>query len=910
MADDSGTADITVDPSQPEDVSGLVDNVLAGIAKNYTNDNLKDLIASGLLGAHGGMLSLLFKYGVQLSVKLGKTVHEAEALVLPILAGFVAPMVAGMFGAEVNEAAFASRAASGDRTAASTALADAFLLTLIGDATGEQEPNWDGGKRIAGAALNATLEGWFQAAIPELLSDLLPADWLHFTAFTKLPEDVIRALGIGRLVRRVLTPIINATATTPLTWATNKEYRPHLLAEATALRAFIRGRWAWDDASEELARIGYNDTRQEELYNEQLKYLTPDDLADLLWWEIIKDDEATQTMRNQGYDETNASKHLKIRSIRREDAIYREAVTVAITTFVEGRISEADLWGVLTSNIQSEHERDLLLGSAKLRQAITAKQLSSADARAAVTAGILAYTDYQEALRRENYTEDAITVLDVLLRTTLDTKKTAAQHKADVAAEKTAAAAAKSAAAAASKQQIEDARALKQQGSIATLEHAVIVGLIPIDRLVQVLTPQFTPGTVQIYVADVTQKKAAYDAQQQQKADAAKRAENKGLPVGTLEQAVYDGIITLDAFTAAVQSKGLGPADAQILTATVTAKKADLDAAKQKRAAADLRAAQKKISLAKADQLVRLGIWSEAQYRQLLASLGFGDADQASLVELLESNIAGAQHGTATRAAILKADPATGLTLEQFRIAVKLGDKSLDQFQTFLVNANYTADQQAVLTDELRQDVQVAEAARLRRQQGDTGASPVPLSLSTATKAARLGIITPDAYAQRLAAAGYSSDDVAIEMELLTTEIAKATAATQKATKAPTPAGGKGLTVTQLLAAVKVGAATPEQYRAAAVAAGLDQDAVNTLMAQLADTLATIADAKNRRATIESGLLAQGVTLTNLEDQVRAGSLTVVDFEGQIVSYGYSDADAQLIGSLLENDLSAPAATP
>ena len=893
------------DASASPDFPLIVDNVLAGLGKYVKQDNVKDTIAAGLLSAHGGAIALIIDLGVELAVKLGKTLSEGEDVIMPVLAGFIAPLVANMFGSDVDASAFASRANSGARTAASKALVGAFLQALEGSGGDIVQPGREGATRVAAAALNATLEGWFMGAVPELVSDLFPADWLHFTEFTKLPEDVIHSLGIGRLVRRVLSPLVDAVAAEPMRWDVNKTYRPKLLGESTALRQFLRGKWDWSDVAEELARLGYTDERIDALLNEQVKRLPEADLASLVWLELLSLDDATQTMRDLGWDEQNASKHFQLRTIEREDALHKELATEAIAAFVDRRIEEADLVGILGTTITAQHERDILLDVARGKQLLNVKFLSSTQAADCVKAEILAYPDYRAALAREGYDSDAIDALELLLRSTVDTKKSTAQHKADVAAAKQTAADQKAAAAAAKKTQIDQARALKAQGSISELEHAVITGLIPIDRLVQVLTPQFDADTVQIYVADVTQKRAAYVAQQQKQAAAAARATNKGLNTSQLEQAVYDNDLTLDAFTAAMTAKGIDPADAALLTKVVAAKKADLDAAAKKHAEAAQRAAQKHISLAKFEQLVELGHRTMADYDALLVTLNYDDASRAALEELLQTKLDARAAAGTLRAGIAAANPTKGISLEQARRAVILGEQTIDWFSNFLLQTGYTADAASVLIAELTDDAAAAAAARTKRTQGDTTGGGTVVALTVVAKAARLGVITTDAYQARLAAAGYSPDDIALEMDLLVAEMSKAAGTKATTAAAPAPTAPPASSLDALAAQVKVGAATLSDYRQAAISSGLSDADVTAAVTQLQDELDVLAAAKTRRDAIAAQLAPTATPLEPLEASVRSGALTVVALEAQLEAIGIAAVDAQFVGALLEAELAA-----
>lgn len=845
----------------------------------------------------------LVKVAVPFAKILGGVIAAVEEAGAPALVPVLTELAGRLIGQPVSENDLRRAANADTETPIGSALADLALraMTPKSDAL---EPGVEGARRFLSTLTQFTANAWMEGALFELLTTIIP-DMDSFESVAELPHELVSALGLGRLARRALGPLADINISTPLKWQLNKQYRPTLLGASTVVRQFTRGRWDWEDVEEELARDGYSSERIDALLSEQIKRLGLDDLAFLLWSELLSLEEAIKTTREDGYDEQTASKLLNTQKLKREDAIYRLGAVAAIDAFVDRRLDDLSLWDTLSTNIPSEHERDLLLGSAKLRQALNTKVLSPSQAESCVKAGILAVADYRAALKRDGYNDADALSLELLLRKQLDEKQSIEDARAAAAADRAAEKAAKDSAAAAKRQEIADAQALKRRGSLAELEHAVVIGLIPITRLEEVLNASFDADTVAIYVADVEQKRVTYVSDQQKRDDAAKRATNKGLNVGQLEAAVYAGVLTVDQFSSAIAASGVAAGDVDILARTVAAKLADLAAAKRARDEAATRAAQQRVPLLTIEQLVLRGLRPMTAYDQALTTLGFDDAQRAAMRELLQAKVDERADAAALREQQRNKDTSRGLSLEQFRNAVIAGTRTIDQFQAFLVANKYTTDAIAVLVDELAADVDAAAAAQQRRDRADAASGRAGVAVTTAARAARLGVITPDAYQAALEAAGYSADDIALELELLVAEMATAKGTKKLEASTATPASTHGLTLAQVATAVKAGAATRADYISAAGAAGLTDDAIATLAAQLDDELAAIADAKGRRQQIVPALAAAGVDLADLENQVRAGTLTVAAFEDRLEALGYGATDAQLVGSLLETELGA-----
>src|SRR4029077_5287571 len=125
---------------------------------------------------------------------------------------------------------------------------------------------------------------------------------------------------------------------------------------------------------------------------------------------------------------------------------------------------------------------------------------------------------------RDGRSEDAIDVLDLILRAELDTKKKLEQHRADQAAEKAAAAKARADAAAAKAAQLAQQRTLDRRGKRADLERAAVRGLIPLDRVAELYAAEFDDDTAAILMGLLEDDRATYVAQQTAREDAKKRA--------------------------------------------------------------------------------------------------------------------------------------------------------------------------------------------------------------------------------------------------------------------------------------------------------------------------------------------------------------------------------------------------
>jgi hypothetical protein len=367
-------------------------------------------------------------------------------------------------------------------------------------------------------------------------------------------------------------------------------------------------------------------------------------------------------------------------------------------------------------------------------------------------------------------------------------------------------------------------------------------------------------------------------------------------------------VLTLDQFAAALADRDFTPADVELLTATLAAKLDAKHAAEDAHAAAVAAAKVKHVDLATVEMLVRRGHGSIAGYRDVLRSLGYDDIAQAALVERLQILIDDDAAAAKTRADAAARLATKGLSLEQARRAVILGIRTRAQFEQFLLDNHFNADAIQVLVAELMADVDEAAAARARRAAADLRVQGGKIPLSDLRRAARLGLVDVETYYARLRREGYTAEDVAIESDLLATEIAhdKAAGARGRAADAAPPT--RGLTLAQLAAAVKAGHATLDEYEARALAIGLGADDAAILRRVLEDALATAAAAQRRRDELAASSPARELARADVAKAVTDGLRTVEDYGAWLVEQGYDDEDAALLVAELEIALDAKAA--
>lgn len=858
---------------------------------------MRNAQAEGATVAHAAQLSAadgLLEF-------FGKVFENIEDKADILAAPFLARMVGHLIGVDVPPGALRSTAPNDGSSVIGQAVAKTVMQALKAP-EGDLTPGYAAGERLLGTLAHLAIQTWFEGVAIEAFAAVVPG-LETIEGVAELGHDLVQATGLDELGRLAMRPLGMITVATPITWQANKTYRPNLLTEAMAIREFTRGAWTAEKTNEELARLGYSPDRIDALLNNHNKYLSLDDTLVLHRESDYSRDFVIQNLRDQGYDAPTAELLATVAETRRLVAIHDDSLAALRTAHKNREISPGEFAQFLEAIVSDPAERAAHEVAAGTMRSLNVQHMSQSQVVACVKADILPRAFYRDWLVREGFPEDEAFALELLLAHEIDAEHKIEDLRAQLLAERNAAKQARAEAAAARALEVEAQRALARRGSLSDLNRAVVRGLIPLARLTEVLTSQYDPDTVDILVGLVEGDRQSYLDQIARADEAKKRAAERHIDVGALEAAVLENVVSVADFRRQLGTLGFNDADADVITATLQARKNDLDAAAAKRAQAEAAAKAKKIDLNTFETLVRRGLRSRAQYEALLVSLGFDDAARAAIEDLLSLKIADDQKAAQARADAEAKLSAKGLSFEQFRRAVILDVKSLDDFQRFLVEQGFTADAQIALVADLRAAVADAVAARTRREAADATTGARALPLSTVRQAARLSVISPAVYEARLVDAGYTDDDVSIDMELLLTEIADVQAARAKRDALEHQANARGLTLADVERAVKAGVATVEDYRAKALTLGYSLEDVATIVGVLEQELVSLGAAKARHAQIEGELLTSGVSLPQLEKTVLAGAATIDDYVAQLETFGYSADDAELLGTLLVGQL-------
>jgi hypothetical protein len=137
------------------------------------------------------------------------------------------------------------------------------------------QPDDTAAKNFLAMLAKLGVEGWIDGFIAEAIGGG------HFASVLELVPIMNEVLGLGRLSRRALAPLVKILVADPYTWKLHLDYRPALWSESLAIRQYLHGKMKKADLDTALGKHGHSsdiidamiDHAQPELSTEEFEYL-------------------------------------------------------------------------------------------------------------------------------------------------------------------------------------------------------------------------------------------------------------------------------------------------------------------------------------------------------------------------------------------------------------------------------------------------------------------------------------------------------------------------------------------------------------------------------------------------------------------------------------------------------------
>jgi hypothetical protein len=262
-----------------------------------------------------------------------------------------------------------------------------------------------GAEAFVGFAANFSVRTAFLGIIGEMASLGILTD------MRQLGEELAKSLGLGRLVRQALAPLVHTTIATPLTWSLNRQYRPKRLAEADLIKGYRAKQISAGDVAEELKQQGYRDVDIAIILNAADRFMTANELATLIRYGDLDKELAIQALLQQGYDHATAVNLLLVEDLKRADSWLTKLLGEIQIQHRDGFIDDTQLDDMVKSLPVGEVEGHLITLAAQHAKGSPRRLLTLATLELALEHDVIDISEFEDWLKLEGYSDDERVIL-------------------------------------------------------------------------------------------------------------------------------------------------------------------------------------------------------------------------------------------------------------------------------------------------------------------------------------------------------------------------------------------------------------------------------------------------------------------------------------------------------------------
>jgi len=278
--------------------------------------------------------------------------------------------------------------------------------------------------RFSGLAINfATANG-----IIATLAGLVPE--VHLDEIREIGEEVATNLGLGRLQRMALKPIIQILLANPYAWFINEVARPTQFKLGDVVNPFSGAIMPDTLIWRSLAREGYSDDKITALLELHRKKPGEADLLTLFEGGHYDDAKVQAELKRLGYDDGGSAVKFEADHLKAQKPFQDEVRAAVVAAYADGHIERSELEGIVNSMPLSNDERALVMLAADYKRKVPNKHLTVGELEAAFEQGIIDLTEFTDQLTRQGFSLDDQNVLLILTLNKLNKQKEAAAAKA------------------------------------------------------------------------------------------------------------------------------------------------------------------------------------------------------------------------------------------------------------------------------------------------------------------------------------------------------------------------------------------------------------------------------------------------------------------------------------------------
>jgi len=254
-------------------------------------------------------------------------------------------------------------------------------------------PNTAPAQTFSGLAINFGLA----SGIMGVIGGMVPL--AHMDELRELGEEVAQNIGLGRLVRRALQPLIQILVANPLTWAINTKYTPTQFPEALLVNPYAATSLPTDQLYNAMHLLGYSNDKISAFIAMHQKRITPADIKLLVDHGLWTQGQADTYVATLGWPTALEPTVQTIEELREERSWLSKFVSELDAELKAGHLTLDEFTQVVNGLPYSQGVKDLINGTAaykvKALHAAKPHQLSGGELFYMFAAGLIDASDLE-----------------------------------------------------------------------------------------------------------------------------------------------------------------------------------------------------------------------------------------------------------------------------------------------------------------------------------------------------------------------------------------------------------------------------------------------------------------------------------------------------------------------------------
>lgn len=229
---------------------------------------------------------------------------------------------------------------------------------FVGAAGGQVVPSTAPAQTFSGLAVNFGLA----SGIMGLIGGMVPVG--HVNELRELGEEVATNIGLGRLVRRALTPLIDTLVSKPAQWAINAKYTPAQFSEPMLVNPYLANSLPHDQLYNAMHLLGYSDDKIAAFITLHQKRLPPSQIKLLLDHGQWNENQAEDYLKTLGWPAELQPTVLLIEELLEERTWIARLVDEIEGEVKAGRVTIDEFTNVLQGLPYSQATKDIIIATA------------------------------------------------------------------------------------------------------------------------------------------------------------------------------------------------------------------------------------------------------------------------------------------------------------------------------------------------------------------------------------------------------------------------------------------------------------------------------------------------------------------------------------------------------------------